>query len=451
MEFSINQCDVDRVNKNLNGLKERVESIQNEHQQSVDIVVLPEYAVTGYTFHSRESISPLLEEIPDFPVQPCGNYNYNNCPIFQRLSCIARDNKIVLVANMGEKEICAGDEKCSSDGQYQFNTNVVFEKDGTFITKYRKQHLFGPEKDFLDPGTQKACVTFTTTFGVKFGTFTCYDILYPDPGSCLLKDDVENFVYTTAWGNSFPFYMSIAVQQGWSLKHQVNFLAANQHDPTIRASGTGSGLYTAGAAVEYLLNSSAWQMSTGRYLVATLPKKPALDTETQHGGIVSQNLTASSSKYAQFEMLEGTSSVVTVNYKNQLTCILKYSRETTAKEYYALGAYYGQHPRDETFGYAFCSVVKCGGDSPKTCGSIVDGFKASTEFTEFELSGDFPNKSDVYATALGNGLILLNPSFIKLQGNTVHIETKVPLLAASLWTRVPIQEDSAYCNRDGCS
>ena len=103
VEFSIDQCGVDRVKNNLNGLKETVERAQKENQQTVDIVVLPEYAITGYTFHSRESIAPLLEVIPDSSVQPCGNQNYDNS-IFQRLSCIARDNKIVLVANMGEKK-----------------------------------------------------------------------------------------------------------------------------------------------------------------------------------------------------------------------------------------------------------------------------------------------------------------------------------------------------------
>ena len=76
---------------------------------------------------------------------------YNNQFILQSLSCIARRHQVVLVANMGEKVPCSSsDPHCPSDGRYQYETTVVFESDGRFVTKYRKFNVIKLEREELD-------------------------------------------------------------------------------------------------------------------------------------------------------------------------------------------------------------------------------------------------------------------------------------------------------------
>ena len=49
-------------------------------------------------------------------------------------------------------------------------------------------------------------VSFDTDFGVKFGTFICFDILFHEPAIKLTRDhQVTDFVYPTAWFSEAPF------------------------------------------------------------------------------------------------------------------------------------------------------------------------------------------------------------------------------------------------------
>jgi hypothetical protein len=48
--------------------------------------------------------------------------------------------------------------------------------------------------------------TFQTDFGVEFGMFTCFDIIFYDPAIRLLETGrLKNFVFPTAWVDELPF------------------------------------------------------------------------------------------------------------------------------------------------------------------------------------------------------------------------------------------------------
>ena len=103
--------------------------------------------------------------------------------------------------------------------------------------------------------------------------FTCYDLLFTNPSNCLLAKGIKNYVFPTGWGNSYAFYMSIAIQQGWSRKNQVNVLAANWHGPA-NLHGTGSGIYSAGVARMYLFDGESLSYGSGEVLVSELEEDP---------------------------------------------------------------------------------------------------------------------------------------------------------------------------------
>ena len=142
------------------------EQATRAHKDGAQIIVFPEDGIYGLQ-HTRETIKPYLETIPqvtNVPIIPCINPRPNT-EMLQELSCIARNNSIALVANMGDIQYCTkSDPNCPDDGRYQYNTDVVFDSDGRLLAKYHKQHLFF-EIAFNTP-TKCEFVTFVTSFQV---------------------------------------------------------------------------------------------------------------------------------------------------------------------------------------------------------------------------------------------------------------------------------------------
>jgi predicted amidohydrolase len=71
--------------------------------------------------------------------------------------------------------------------------------------RYRKFNLFG-EPGFNTTQEPEFSV-FDTDFGVKFGMFTCFDILFEKPAISLVRVlGVTDIVYPTAWFSELPFH-----------------------------------------------------------------------------------------------------------------------------------------------------------------------------------------------------------------------------------------------------
>src|SRR5205807_1835695 len=97
---------------------------------------------------SRQDASRVIEKIPD-PYSgehnPCDQADqYKTRPILLRLSCMAKNNKIYVVADMGDYVECSKsqDNKCPIDNHYQFNTIVAFDLTGKLLMKYHKMQLW---------------------------------------------------------------------------------------------------------------------------------------------------------------------------------------------------------------------------------------------------------------------------------------------------------------------
>lgn len=154
--------------------------------------------------------------------------NIANLQTLKKISCAARENKIYVVINIAEKLSCTEDP-CPKDKVFYYNTNVVFDRTGKIIarylyififiiniiynvtykylitmSRYRKTNLF-LERQFNVTATPEV-VTFNTDFGVKFGTFICFDILFYKPALQLTRTyEVTDIVFPTAWFSEAPF------------------------------------------------------------------------------------------------------------------------------------------------------------------------------------------------------------------------------------------------------
>ena len=408
--------------------------------KGVQIIVFPEDGINGYWYLDRDAIYPYLEELPPIPksptiIIPCKDPKYANLPIFQELSCIALRHKVVLVANMGEKQPCtSSDPHCPPDGRYQYNTDVVFENDGSFVTKYRKFNLYGNETKIFDAPLTPEHVMFNTSFGVTFGIFTCNDITFWDPPLVLVEKGVQNFIFPTAWGNTPPYFVSVAFQQTWSLVTGTTLLAANFHNPTYPfLPGTGSGIYSSGTPLSTFVSGEDFAPATGHLIVAELPKGPGMGQDVVDPDRVGLYWQTG----LQFVILNGTSPI-SIAYKSAqanstLTCSLSYSfKKHATNETYGLGVSLYPHYN------AGCALVKCSNASC-TGTSYQPTTKASTVFSYISLSADFPKWSVVFPVAFGNNYKLLPPEQLHHEGNTLTIKgANEPLISVSLWSMLLI-------------
>lgn len=69
--------------------------------------------------------------------------------------------------------------------------------------RYRKYNLFG-ERD-LDKPDEPEEVVIETDFGVRFGIFTCFDVLFKRPAQDLLRKNVDGVIFPTMWHSELPF------------------------------------------------------------------------------------------------------------------------------------------------------------------------------------------------------------------------------------------------------
>ena len=217
-----------------------------------NIVVFPESAIgscpgknTNAEGWTRDSILPFLETVPQ-PTSPptvlCDDVAAHSLsPVSARLSCLARQHRIVAVFDLGDVQTCAAAPVaggCREDGRAQFNTAVAFDADGSLLEKYHKHHLYKEEGWFdIDANTTRRGRFTPKGLGIPFGMFICYDIMFEKSE----PDSVTNFVFPTFWGPEG----AVREQQRWSRQHGANLLAAN-----IGGLGTtGFGIYSAGQAL----------------------------------------------------------------------------------------------------------------------------------------------------------------------------------------------------------
>ncbi|XP_040358039.2 vascular non-inflammatory molecule 2 [Ixodes scapularis] len=226
------------VAKNLDSY---VQAVRAAAAQGCDIIVFPEKGLM-LGLDDRQKLSMHAEDIPDVGASPCLEGG-DLAPVLAALSCLARDNRIYVVANVYDHKPCpTGRTSCPPDGVLFYNTNVAFGRDGTLVSRYHKNHLF--REVLLDTPEPFEEAVFETDFGARVGMFICFDVLFPEAAQLVARHNITLAVMSTFWYDTLPGIYSVAVQQAWSLVHGVPLLAAGVQRPL---TGTlGSGIYAGG-------------------------------------------------------------------------------------------------------------------------------------------------------------------------------------------------------------
>ncbi|KAK2921189.1 hypothetical protein Q8A73_000674 [Channa argus] len=411
-------------------------------QQGAQILVFPEDGLQGINF-SRSSISGYLETIPD-PQQeswnPCTEpEKYNNTEVLQRLSCVARRNNLYLVANMADLQPCplkTNHTSCPSDGNWQFNTNVVLSSTGQLVARYHKQNPYF--EDAFDTPPQSEIIIFDTPFAGRFGLVICFDILFHMPTIALVEKGVRQLIFPTAWyPNQLPLLDAIQFQWAFSLGANVTLLAANIRND--RLITTGSGIYTPFSATYH--HAMKGDPEEGKLLVARVPvlrEEQGVATEEGEVGESKLSVAIESGYCHQDSSCAQTASAVSpfsttfissmmydpftfvlLNDKDgnlnvcdgTFCCNLQYQQlsQGNSKELYALGAFAGTHTKNGRYALQVCALVRCAGSDISSCGQEVE--EAETKM-DFLLEAKFETRY-VYPSVLASHLVLEKPEHLE--------------------------------------
>ncbi|CAD7080642.1 unnamed protein product [Hermetia illucens] len=382
--FTSNKSFRESVELNLN---EYVRFIKLAKSKDVEILVFPEATLNLYFVDVREQISEYAVVIPDpkLEIAPC-EYEEDYSFILVELSKAARDNQIYVLVNVVEKDFCTwGSDACKppynvqNDGYSLYNTNIVFDRKGRIISRYRKVNLF-IEPSTNDPLDQPLPI-FETDFGVKFGHFICYDILFKYPARTLVQqENITNILYPTFWFEGLSYFIAETIHQGWAYSNNVNFLVSGAN--VLRMGTTGAGIYFGRKRIQVIETKSD---PIRKLYTAKVPKNVRADFKFEEPQIWEESSAADLLKvrvkenwisdYPVFFPIEEPQKTICVN-DEKICCTVEVKRRNLkvpdgAVSYkYALSVNYTTklYIERRNLGEITCAIVACTGDTMDTCG-----------------------------------------------------------------------------------
>lgn len=380
------------------------------------MILFPEYGI--YPPLERKDLKDYLEFIPNpkqVHVTPCDEFDLLSYqPILQTLSCIAKNNEIVVIANLGGIEPCDFGPHCPEDGVFHLNTNVAFNQNGTLVARYYKERLFF--EPGMDVPKENQDPVVETNFG-KFAMFICFDILFQKMATISQMAEIDGILFSTMWFNSSPFYTSIQWWQAWSMGNNATMLAANIQMPANFSTGSGIYFGRKGSAVS-VFNPDG----VSKLLIATVPRRNGNISSTTSIIIITENdaipweddrkdtpsvcsysilgtsenihndyrcVNENVSNYT-LEKLSGTEGHLEVCSAG-MCCELDYARDSMNESFY-LGVYNGTHSSFNKYFWSEenCFLARCDDINGTLCSHFV--MNSETLFHKISLKANFTSE-----------------------------------------------------------
>lgn len=179
-------------------------------QEGADLVMLPELWHTGaFSFRLWEERAEGVDG-----------------PVARAMADAARDAHVVLHAG----SVIERTEHAGPHGKHLWNTALVFDRDGSLVTTYRKMHRFclGKESELLDTGEDLAAMEVSACAGgsLRAGLVTCYDIRFPEQFAQLMHAGVGMFLLPAAWPKARLNHWRV-LAQARAIENQAYVLACN--------------------------------------------------------------------------------------------------------------------------------------------------------------------------------------------------------------------------------
>jgi N-carbamoylputrescine amidase len=203
-------------------LDKAADKVREAAREGANVICLPELFRAQY-FCQREDIAlfDLAEPIPG--------------PSTERLSAVAREEKVVVVASLFERRAA---------GLYH-NTAAILQKDGTLAGLYRKMHIPDDplyyEKFYFTPG-DLGFKAFDTAVG-KIGTLVCWDQWYPEGARLTAMQGANVLFYPTAigWHPAEKEEFGTAQYEAWQTIQRAHAIANGVYVGSVNRVGEEHG------------------------------------------------------------------------------------------------------------------------------------------------------------------------------------------------------------------
>lgn len=195
-----------------------VELIRVAAKQGAQIICLQElFASTYFCREENHDSFALAEPVPG--------------PVTRTMEKLAKELGVVILASLFEKR---------TKGIYH-NTVAVIDADGSFLGKYRKNHIPDDpgfyEKFYFTPGDTGYSV-FCTKFG-RIGVLICWDQWYPEPAriTSLMGAEVLFFPTAIGWEVSTPDPVKIQQYNSWQVIQRSHAVANGVYVVSVNRTG----------------------------------------------------------------------------------------------------------------------------------------------------------------------------------------------------------------------
>lgn len=213
---------------NLTSVTKLVAKLKN-----VDLVVLPEYSLTGER-------KVMTEDVAKQWAEPLKGFT------FKQMSKLAKDKAVNLVYTQIEKD----------ESDY-YVTSVVLSKSGKLIGTYRKTHLNAQEKKWAKAGNSIKSINIPEVgnLGIILGE----EVLYPEIAGVLSGQRVDIIAIPSSWAGEYGGYVQVnqqAVANPYPEKSMVlwDAVAFSSQAYTIVANFVGSENKYRGESALYTLD-----------------------------------------------------------------------------------------------------------------------------------------------------------------------------------------------------
>ncbi|KAG5670804.1 hypothetical protein PVAND_001042 [Polypedilum vanderplanki] len=411
----------------LNERLARYLEILDNAPSTLDIIVFPEL-----TLNMILTASEIPK--PEDEITPCDDENSEVENFIRNISCSAKKYKRYVVINITEKSKCPDPEmignedpqECRPNGLNYYNTNVVFDRNGKIVSRYRKYHLF---RESVDRPLKPEFSIFETDFGVTFGQFICFDIIFKTPALDLVRNyNLTDFIFPALWFGELPFLTAVQLQQNWAYANNVNMLAAGTNN--VPVGSTGSGIYGGkkGAYVAEMAKGNITELYTATiYKIKNFPEHENVTIEhnvIKHSKDEMKNLLINRDFLDFYEMefiddINGTHYQENDFCESEICCKIKVNftilnSEEVPHYQYAMAFFHG----NRTFqGFAdanitACALIACPSRNTSSCGSRNEELENFHTWTSIEVEIETPKKDGnifYMPTSLDSSIMPLQP------------------------------------------
>jgi predicted amidohydrolase len=162
-----------------------------------NLIVFPEYAISGWPYPPEEEINALAEAIPGEGLW------------YRRYAALAREIETPLLCWLVE-----------ADGDKRYNACFLLDKEGAFVGRYRKVHANLGEQTWWGWSQGEAFGPIAHD-GVRYGTSICADMWFPETTRCnellgadalihqSIADDMGHLIPARAFDSEMPIVAAI--------------------------------------------------------------------------------------------------------------------------------------------------------------------------------------------------------------------------------------------------